>query len=317
MNETPTLSKTELRRRARADAHARKYNHVVDQLILERARKLSRSRWWPVYRVVLNKLLGYKTAVRMVDEAGNYSAPDAFEYVSNMLDLKLDVTGLEHVPRDGAFLMALSHPTGIADGVAIYDTLKQVRSDMAFFANQDAIRLNPHLEEMIIAVPWRAEDKSRAKSRDTLVRTAKAFKADKAVVLFPSGRLAFMNDDKVLTEQPWMNSVAQLPKKYECPILPAHMVSRNSWLYYWFWDVNEELRDMTLFHELLNKKGRVFKITIGPPIMPDDLPDNNDEATALLREFISQELPKGTSWEEFRTSEKAREISAAPLSRNP
>lgn len=300
MTETEQLSKAEIRRRGRVVAHAKKYNHIVDQLILERAKKLSRSRWWPVYRIVLNKLLGYKRAVQMVDEAGNYPAIDAFEYVSEMLDMNLDISGLEHVPEDGAFLMALNHPSGIADGVAIYDVLKQKRPDMTFFANEDAVRLNQHLKDMIIAVPWRQTDKSRAKSRETLVNTAKAFRAGMAVVLFPSGRIAFMDENKVLTEQPWMNTVAQLPKKYECPILPAHMVSRNSWLYYWFWNVNEELRDMTLFHELLNKKGRTFKITIGPPIQPDDLPEDNDVAAAALREYISKGLPEGKVWADYK-----------------
>ncbi|MCI5047908.1 MAG: 1-acyl-sn-glycerol-3-phosphate acyltransferase [Aquisalinus sp.] len=300
MTETEQLSKAEIRRRARVVAHAKKYNHIVDQLILERAKKLSRSRWWPIYRIVLNKLLGYDRAVQMVDEAGDYPAIDAFEYVSEMLDMRLDISGMEHVPEEGAFLMALNHPSGIADGVAIYDVLKQKRPDMTFFANEDAVRLNQHLKDMIIAVPWRQTDKSRAKSRETLVNTARAFKAGMAVVLFPSGRIAFMDENKVLTEQPWMNSVAQLPKKYECPILPAHMVSRNSWLYYWFWNVNEELRDMTLFHELLNKKGRTFKITIGPPIQPDDLPEDNDVAAAALREYISKGLPAGKSWSEYK-----------------
>ncbi len=305
MDDTTPLKKTEQRRRARVQAHAKKYHHIVDQLILERAKKLSRSRWWPVYRFFLNKLLGYQRAVQMVDEAGDYSAHDTFEYVSEMLDIELDVTGLEHIPRDGAFMMAINHPTGIADGVAIYDILKKMRPDMTFFANEDATRLNPKLAEMIISVPWREEDKSRAKSRETLVRTAQAFKNGMAVVLFPSGRLAFMDENKVLTEQPWMNSVSQLPKKYKCPIIPAHMVSRNSWLYYWFWDVNEELRDMTLFHELLNKKGRTFKITIGPAIMPDQLPEDNDVATAALREYVSRKLTTGQTWDEFQKSSQS------------
>ncbi len=304
MEETQQLSKAEKRRRARVVAHAKKYNHVVDQLILERAKKLSRSRWWPVYRFFLNKLLGYKNAVRMVDEAGNYSAHDAFDYVSEMLDINLEVEGLENVPEHGAFLMALNHPTGIADGIAVYDMLKQKRPDMIFFANEDAVRLNKNLTDIIIPVPWRADQKSRAKSREALVMTAQSFKEQMAVVLFPSGRLAFMDENKQLTEQPWMHSVAQLPKKYKCPIIPAHLVSRNSWMYYWFWKLNDELRDMTLFHELLNKKGRTFQIKIGRPIDPKTLPEDNDKAAGLLRQYIAEEMPKGLEWDEFRNSSR-------------
>lgn len=296
---TRMSEEAEARRAARAIAHAKKYPHVVDQLILERAKNLSRSRWWPTYRVILNQLLGYQKAVRMVNEAGHLPGKDAFDYASRRLDLKLNLSGLDHIPREGPFLLAVNHPTGIADGVAIYDALKPIRPDMKFFANQDAVRLNERLTDLIIPVPWRADEKTRAKSRQTLVDTARTIKDGKALVLFPSGRIAFIDEAKLQTEQPWMNTVAAVPKKYEIPIIPAHMTGRNSWLYYWFWNVNEELRDMTLFHELLNKKGRMIDITFGPAISPDALPEDNDKAAAALRDYVSHHLVEGTSWADY------------------
>ncbi|MGV6801053.1 MAG: 1-acyl-sn-glycerol-3-phosphate acyltransferase [bacterium] len=293
----------EKRRSARVDAHAQKYPHIVDQLILERAKKLTRSRWWPVYRFFLNKLLGYKPAKKMVDEAGQMPAFEAMRYASDMLKLDIRVTGLEHIPHEGAFILAPNHPTGIADGIAIFDALKDIRPDMRFFANQDAVRLNPNLAEMIIGVPWRDSDKSMAGSRATLVETAKTMKARKALILFPSGRLAYMNDQKQLTEQPWMNTVAAVPKKYDIPIIPVHITSRNSWLYYWFWKINEELRDITLFHELLNKKGQTFRIRIGEAIFPSDLTADNDKAAAELRDYVSHGLSQDLSWPAYRASQ--------------
>ncbi|NHK28252.1 acyltransferase [Parvularcula flava] len=300
--ETPPVVKTprEHRRDARLEKYQRKHTHIVDVLIRERAEKLSRSKLWPLYRLCLNQLLDYPKAVRMVNEAGEYRARDAFDYVSEKLDLKLDITGLENVPTEGTFMMALNHPTGIADGIAVYDALKGIRPDVAFFANADAIRLNQNLTEMLIPVEWVEKKKTRAKSRETLKATTEAFKAERAIVIFPSGRLAYMDENKKLQEQPWMSTVSALPKKYQCPVIPAHLTSRNSWLYYWFWQVNTELRDMTLFHELLNKKGQTYRMVIGEPIMPDQLPENNDEAAALLRTYVSGPLVDGVSWETFR-----------------
>ena len=48
------------------------------------------------------------------------------DYVSRLLSLDLDITGLEHIPTSGAFIIAANHPTGIADGVAVYDALTRV-----------------------------------------------------------------------------------------------------------------------------------------------------------------------------------------------
>lgn len=269
----------------------RKHKHIVDVLIRERAIRLSQSKLWFLYRSTLNKLLGYKRAKKMVDEAGRMNAADAFAYASGMLGMTLDVTGMEHVPADGAFILAVNHPTGIADGLAIHDALAPKRPDAIIFVNADAIRLNPRLTPKLIPVEWRDDKKSRAKSRETLVATKKAFTEGRCVVIFPSGRLAYMDDDApggpTLTERPWMSTVANLARRYDVPVVPAHITSRNSWLYYWFNNVDEELRNMTLFYELLNKKGQTFEIRIGEAIGVDALLDDDDAATEELQAYVT------------------------------
>ena len=271
----------------------RKHKHVVDTLIRERAVRLSQSRLWPAYRAALNKLLGYARAKRMVDTAGRMDAEDAFAHASGLLGMTLDVEGLDHVPPSGAFILALNHPTGIADGLAIHDALTPVRPDVIIFVNGDAVRLNPRLTPKLIPVEWHPDKKSRAKSRETLVATKAAFEAGRAVVIFPSGRLAYMDDDAEggprLTERRWMPTVANLAKRYGVPVVPASIESRNSWLYYWFNNVDEELRNMTLFHELLNKKGQTFRIRIGEAIGHEALLEDDQAAADELRAYVTDE----------------------------
>lgn len=256
--------------------------HIVDELIEERATKLMRSRLWPLYKAILYPILLYGPAVKMADDIAGLDAPGVFNYISGLLDIDLTVTGLEHVPEKGRILIAPTHPTGIPDGAAMYDALKSVRPDMTFFANRDAIRAAPGLTNMIIPVEWVQEKRSRDRSRETLVEAKKAFEENRCVVLFPSGRLAYMNDDRKLVEQEWLPSLATFARKYECPIVLAHIEMRNSWLYYWFWKVNTELRDITLFHELLNKKRKPYKITFSAPIAPLDL---QGEATTIAADL--------------------------------
>ncbi len=257
--------------------------HIVDELIEERADRLMHSPLWPLYKSILYPILLYGPAVKMADDIANYDASGVFDYVSDLLDIDLSVSGLEHVPREGRVLIASTHPTGIPDGVAMYDALKSVRPDMTFFANRDAIRAAPGIADMIIPVVWRPEDRNPTSSRETLTEARAAFQADRCVVLFPSGRLAFMDDDRQLTEQPWLGSVVSFARKYQCPIVPAKIVMRNSWLYYWFWRINTELRDITLFHELLNKKNKPYRIAFGPAIDPGDLEGTPAAAADALR----------------------------------
>ncbi len=270
--------------------------HIVDELIEERAQKLMRSPLWPLYKTMLYPLLLHGPAVKMADAVADLSAHGVFNHVSDLLDLDVRATGLEHLPKDGRVLIASTHPTGIPDGVAMYDALKDRRPDMTFFANRDALRAAPRLEEMIIPVEWVPEKRTRLRSRETLVSAIKAFNDEKCVVLFPSGRLAFMDDDKTLTEQEWLPSVAIFARKYDCPIVPAHIEMRNSWLYYWFWKLNSELRDITLFHELLNKKGKTYRITFGPVIPPDALKGDPPEVADALRNHAMKLADTPAPW---------------------
>ncbi|NRA29657.1 MAG: lysophospholipid acyltransferase family protein [Parvularculaceae bacterium] len=280
--------------------HETRHQHIIDLLIRERAIKLSQSLFWPLYRLTLNGILDYAKAKRMVDQAGRMNAHDAFAYASRMIDMKIVSAGIEHLPKEGACILACNHPTGIADGLALHDLVTTVRPDPIVFVNADAIRLNPRLTDKLIPVEWREDKKSRAKSRETLKASKKAFQEQRSIILFPSGRLAYMDDNKVLQERPWMSTVANLPKRNKCPIIPVNLQSRNSWLYYWFNNIDEELRNMTLFHELMNKKGQTFDFMIGPAIQPEQLLEDDDEAAKELQAYVAEGIRKGMDFEEWR-----------------
>ncbi|WP_028033636.1 GNAT family N-acetyltransferase [Chelativorans sp. J32] len=253
-------------------------SHIVDQLIAERTTHLSKHPLWPLARPLIYRYFHYHQAVTMADEIAELSGWDSMAYISALLSLNVTARGKEHIPAKGAFILAPTHPTGIADGIAIFDLMRELRPDMAVFANRDALRVNPRFRDIVIPVEWRQHEKSHAKSRDTLEMTAKAFAQQKAIILFPSGRIAYWHEKK-LTERPWQPSVVALARRYEVPVVPVNMTARNSGLFYLLSKYSTELRDMTLFHELLNKKDRSFEMTIGKPIPPAML--NGGEPTEV------------------------------------
>jgi len=269
-------------RQARSRVAVKNHVHIVDKLIAERAIGLA-SHWsWPVIRPMLYKLLGYKRAVTLSDIVADMSGPDAMSFVSTMLNLQLDISGLDRIPKQGPFLLAANHPTGIADGVAVYDLVKAVRPDIAIFTNRDAVRVARRFDEVLIPVEWREEHKSREKTKETLIRTAEAFDDGKAVVLFPSGRIGYWADEK-LNERSWQATLVTLAKRYKVPIVPVHVRSRNSGLFYLFSRISNELRDMTVFYELLNKSGTGFGLSVGKPISHESLIGDANELTAELQ----------------------------------
>lgn len=263
--------------------------HIVDTLIAERGEKIVKHPLWPVMRPFLYTLLRYAKAIEFADDVANMPGFQAFEYLSNVLRLDIQVRNLDRIPSSGGFIMVSNHPTGIADGVAVFDLLKERRPDMMFFANRDAVRVNPRLVEMVIPVEWREEYKSKLKARETLQLTNRAVAEQKATILFPSGRIAYWANGR-LNERPWKTSAVGLARKYNLPILPIHMKARNSGLFYWFAKWSTELRDMTVFHELLNKKGDRFEFTIGQMIPTEQLEGDAVEVTAALERHTVHQL---------------------------
>lgn len=265
--------------------------HVVDELISERGQKIVKNPFWPLMRPFLHVLLHYRQAIEFADAIANLPGHDAMEFASQMLNLELLVHNADRIPASGGFVMVSNHPTGIADGVAVFDLLKNRRPDMMIFANRDAIRVNPRFADLIIPVEWREEYKSKLKARETLQLTTRAIREGKATVLFPSGRIAYWANGR-LNERPWKVSAVGLARKYGLPVLPVHMAARNSGLFYWLSKYSTELRDMTVFHEVLNKKSNTFEFNIGNLIAPEDLEGDPAEVTKALEHHCLFELAR-------------------------
>jgi putative hemolysin len=233
--------------------------------------------------------LRYNKAIKFANDVANMPGFRCFEYMSDLLRLEINVSHGERIPAAGGFLLVSNHPTGIADGVAVFDLLKRRRPDMMLFANRDAVRVNPRFAEVIIPVEWREEYKSKLKTREMLLLTHHAVREGKATILFPSGRIAYWANGR-LNERPWKTSAVGLARKYNLPILPVHVTARNSGLFYWFAKWSTELRDMTVFHELLNKRGDRFEFVIGDLIPAEHLNGDINDVTAALERHTVQDL---------------------------
>lgn len=262
--------------------------HIVEELIAERAPKLmARPRLFQLIRPLLYRILAYDAAVFLVDAIRPMSGHNAFNMVTRHISPRISVQNLQNLPSKGRCVLIANHPTGLADGMAVYQAIKDRRRDHVFLANADALRVMPKANDIIIPVEWVKDKRSVSKTKQTLLDVKQAFEEEKCIVIFPSGRLAQLGW-KGLEEKPWESSAAMLAKKYNAPVIPLRIRARNSTLYYLFTKLNGELRDITLFHELLNKKGKTFNMTFGDPINPKSLSKNANEATDFIRNIVER-----------------------------
>lgn len=263
--------------------------HIVDVLIEERCPSFVAHWSWPILRPCLYSLLGYRRAVEMADLVGELPGQDSFDHLARQLDFQMTLNHLDRIPPSGRLIIAANHPTGLADGVAVWEAVRKVRTDIQFFANADAIRVSEGFNDTIIPVEWVMDKRSTAKTKETLRRAKQAFQNEECVIIFPSGKLAGRENGQMI-ERPWFQTVVSLARKQNCPILPMNLKARNSALYYFLSKVNGELRDITLFYELLNKTGTKIDITCGPLILPSQLQGDVQAMTDSLKDYVAYQL---------------------------
>ncbi len=255
----------------------------IDPLIEERAPWLFRDRpGTALARSVLNRALSYDKTVEIASSFRDAPTSVIMGEMGKLLAREVTVSGLQNIPRHGPAMIVANHPTGIADGIVLWHLLAPIRPDLYFFANRDILRVMPQMEDAIAPVEWRQEKRSHGKTRETMAFTRDAVEKGRLGIIFPSGRLAKRQGLR-LYERPWMASAAMLARKFELPVIPVNIRARNSVLFYLFDLIHPTLRDITLFHETLNKARQPYVVTVGEEISPAALPATSEDGIELLR----------------------------------
>ena len=266
----------------------------IDPLIAERAPWLFTGRpHHTVARHLLTRLLGYPKTVAIGAAVEHEPTERIMATMAQIIAQDVQVSGLDNIPRNGPAMVVANHPTGIADGIILWSVLQSVRPDLFIYANSDILRILPQMQSLILPVEWRMDKRTLAKTRETMTLTRAALDQGRLGVIFPSGRLAKRRGLR-LYERDWMPSAAMIARKFEIPVVPLNIRARNSALFYLFDLIHPTLRDITLFHETLNKGRQPYRVTVGRPIPPERLPETSAEGIAMLKaETLALGQPDG------------------------
>ncbi len=258
----------------------------IDPLIQERAPWLFQDMLlMPLLRQAFEIGLSYEATLQVARQIRILGTQDVMAHVTARIVHDLDASGYHNLPQSGAALVVANHPTGIADGIVLHSVLAEKRPDLFFYANSDILRVLPQMSSLIVPVEWRRELRTHHKTKETFARTAEALQDGKLGVIFPSGRIAKRRGLR-LYEREWMSSAAMIARKFDVPVVPVNIAARNSALFYLLDIIHPTLRDITLFHETLNKHRQPFRVRIGKPVEPRELPQNASVAIGHLRDAV-------------------------------
>jgi putative hemolysin len=289
---------------------------VINQLITLRAPGLRHPLIWPLVRFFVLPLVGYDQAVAMLTALKGLRGPEMLEYLTRYLDLDLIIkTPPTSIPQTGAAILVANHPTGAADGIAIYQAIRDIRRDVVFFALDGTIAAAEGSRDFLIPVETSPDKATLESGKETAAAADAAFRSGKLVIIYPAGRLPKHVDGRPI-EHPWVMTPVKYGWRYQCPIIPVHIDAKNSRLHHFMRNSHASLRDITVFNEITNKRGKPFALTFGEALTADQLPESPGAATRLLRAFTTEGLPFGVSWDHFRRDDADGTHEDRPDQRN-
>jgi putative hemolysin len=190
------------------------------------------------------------------------------DFLEEMLiefDLEVQVEGMENLPEDGRCFFFANHPYGIIDGLVLTSIVARKYGDFRAIGNE-VFMLIPQLRPVIASVSVFGKN-----SKAYLEALEALFNSPMPITHFPAGEVSRVYKRKV-QDREWHKSFIKQSVVHGRPIVPFYFHGRNSLLFYSIFlfrrfiglKLNIEL--ILLPSEMLKKKGKKIRVSIGKPI---------------------------------------------------
>lgn len=236
----------------------------IKKVIKDKNPKLAK--WMPSFVLSFIKRIVHEDDVNEVmSKIGHLYGLDFVNGAIKAMDTKIEVVGLENIPKTGGCILVSNHPLGGLDGVAFMQVVGRVRSDMKFLVNDILLNIENYYP-LFLPV-----NKHGANARSALKMIDEAYASDEATLVFPAG-LVSRKLPEGIADLEWKKSFISKSIKYEQEVVPVHIDGRNSNFFYNLSNIRRKIgikANLEMFYlvdELFKQRGKTLTITIGKPI---------------------------------------------------
>ena len=212
------------------------------------------------------------------------------EFCSKLLDnlnIKVDIKGIENIPKTGPVIIAMNHPLGGVDAVALISGLKEHRRDLKFIVNDLLLNI-PFLKTMFVGVNKFGKNQTSVREQ-----IKSAFNADHALCIFPAGKVSRRVKGNV-EDLEWKRTFVLYARELNREIIPIFIDGELSNFFYrlsnfrQFIGIKSNIEMFYLADEMYKQKNKTFKFIVGKPInICKEYPELSDnEATLKIREKL-------------------------------
>lgn len=245
----------------------------------EFAKRLSPFSRWALLRLMrIRPLLDIYYSVPQVASAHEF-AQKALEHMHVTIEMD---GAVGDIPAEGPVLFVSNHPFGGIEGMIMAAMFGRIRPDLRIIANY-LLNVMPELAPAFIGVdPFGGAQRQNVAG----LREARDHLAEgHALGMFPSGTVSHWQMGKGVTDPPWNPTAGRVAKRCGAAIVPVYFHGRNSLFFNLAGVIHPSIRTLLLTSQLLNKRGKTIRLTVGTPMPPATLDklDSPEAVTEYLR----------------------------------
>ena len=196
--------------------------------------------------------------------------------VMEFLNLKVVIDGIEKIPKDGKVILAMNHPLGGMDAIALISGLKNHRTDIKFIVN-DLLMSLENISALFVGV-----NKHGKNEKSTRQQLVELFESDQLICIFPAGLVSRRLNGEI-RDLVWKKTFMIYAKKHNHIIVPIHIDGKLSRFFYNLANFRQKIgikmniEMLYLSNELFKQRNRTIRFTIGSPVLASDLDQTKTE----------------------------------------
>ncbi len=188
------------------------------------------------------------------------------ERIVEFMAIRVEVRGLEKVPRDGRLIFASNHPLGGVDGLFLLKTVaEQIQPHPRSVSNDLLMNIKP-LREFMIGV-----NKHGGNAKENVAEMLRAFEGNNPILFFASGLVSRRHWFKI-EDLEWKSTFVKKAFLHERDVVPVFITGRVSSFFYnlanlrKFLHIKSNIEMLYLPNEMFKQRGLKVIIQFGEPI---------------------------------------------------
>lgn len=218
------------------------------------------------------------------------------EEVVRFMDIKVEVEGLERIPKDGKITIAMNHPLGGMDAMILIYALRNQRTDVKFIVNDLLMNLT-NLSDLFVGI-----NKHGKNHGSTRGKVKELFESESAVCIFPAGMVSRKFEGKIQDFE-WKKTFVTYARSCDRTIIPVFIEGKLSKFFYRLYSfrkfigIKTNIEMLYLSNEMFKQRHKTLKFIVGEPIPKEVLfSDKSDRKVAqVIKKGVYQLKKEKTS----------------------